>query len=351
MFVNFTSVSAGKSNHVLPFSIDGDDYLYLPGKRSMVYRIRESHLRGENPLLTPHQHIRLPSDSSGAFRNADFVQVGQRRFLATTHTRGCQIHEWRGSRFVLHQKISFSDSGRVSPKYVQIGSYSFLVFPFYSKTEEAAVYYWNKDEDRFVVFSRLPVKGGQNVEHIVVGNRHCLGFPLRSWDPETFGLSSKIFCWSGSHFVHHQTLPDGNKRAFSMISYAVGSLTYLVVAYHYDRLLKSHTKAYSDIYVWDSSQQKFTLIRSFPTPVATELDAFKIGNQQYLTVANFGTDNTNPVASTIYRVEGPELTVHQEIQAIRIYEMKSFSHRDKTFLAISTEDESHPTSIYRWQSP
>ncbi|XP_065827357.1 uncharacterized protein [Oscarella lobularis] len=40
VFVNFTSVSAGKSYHVLPFSIDGDDYLYLPGKRSMVYRIR-----------------------------------------------------------------------------------------------------------------------------------------------------------------------------------------------------------------------------------------------------------------------------------------------------------------------
>ena len=350
VFVNFTSVSAEKSFHVLPFSIDGNDYLYLPGKRSMVYQIRESHLRGENPLLAPHQHIRLPSDSSQAL-GAEFMKIGRRRFLSTTHNRGCEIREWRGSRFLLHQNIVFAFAEKVSPKYVQISSYSFLILPFYYDTaEEAAVYYWNKDKDKFDLFDRLPVTGGHNVAHIVVGNRHCLGFPRRAYDLEE-GLNSKIFCWSGSHFVHHQTLLDRDKRAFSMISYSVGSLTYLVVAYHYDRLLESHTKAYSDIYVWNSWQQKFTLIHSFPTPVATHLDAFKIGNQQYLTVANLGTDNTNPVASTIYRVEGPELTVHQEIQAIRIYEMKSFSHRNKTFLAIATADESHPTSIYRWQSP
>eukprot|EP00118_Oscarella_pearsei_P017313 m.170780 g.170780 ORF g.170780 m.170780 type:complete len:414 (+) comp39046_c0_seq30:187-1428(+) len=352
VFVRWTQIQAGCSRGVVPFSIDGKDYLYVPScsaSSSVVYQVRESVSRSPfvNPLLSDFQHIYLPSSHKAA--GAEFIKIGHRHFLATSYIRGSRIHEWNAkqSRFVLFQDVSFKGNvWHYGAKHVHIDQRHFLIFPFFTPYHLSEVHYWNGTQ--FAFYDKLPVSA--DVNHFAIGKEHYIGFASRSWGASFPHLTPKIFKWTGDHFVLHQTFTDKAKRAFSMTTYTVGSLTYLAVSYHnFKTSTINNYNTTSNIYVWNTKVHQFVRVQSFPTIGAAEIIAFKIGKQQYLSVANLGNANI-AVKSVIYRVTGPELIVHQELLTLRALQLQAFHHKGHVYLAVSTTT-ADPTIIYQWQSP
>ena len=146
-------------------------------------------------------------------------------------------------------------------------------------------------------------------------------------------------------FVEYQRNPTN--AAVDWEAFTLGTENYLAVANLYDG---STYNTDSVIYRWNGSQ--FTEIQAISTNGACNWEAFTIGTETYLAVANFYNNSTHNTDSRVYRWNGSQFMEVQAISTNGAHYWEAFSVGTDTYLAVANHHDDSTynidSSIYRW---
>ncbi|MCB8950820.1 MAG: right-handed parallel beta-helix repeat-containing protein [Ardenticatenales bacterium] len=147
------------------------------------------------------------------------------------------------------------------------------------------------------------------------------------------------------NFQQIQNIPT--HRAWDWEAFTIGGDTYLAVANSSDDV---SVNINSYIYRWNGSA--FIETQAIPTNSAYDWEAFTIGGDTYLALANLHNGITYHIDSRIYRWNGSAFVEVQAIPTVGAFDWESFTIGSDTYLAVASHhnDSSYNADsyIYRW---
>eukprot|EP00808_Paulinella_micropora_P008377 g45207.t1 len=227
----------------------------------------------------------------------------------------------------------------------QIGNVTYLIVANHYDGStwllNSVLYRFNEGEPAspLIQVQTIPTKGAQDWEAFQLGNVTYL-IVANYYDGSTYLVNSVLYRFDqrqpASPLVQVQTIPT--KCAQDWKAFQIGGVTYLLVANHYDG------SAYvmdSVLYRFDQGQPASLLVQvqNIPTKSAYDWEAFQIGSVTYLLVANHYDGSTKLVNSVLYRFDQGQsaspLVQVQNIQTKGAFEWEVFQMGNVTYLLVA----------------
>ena len=340
------------------FAVDGEDYLVIPQLAQDIAG-QPAYMNGGNSdvdalvfrwtdgAFVEHQRLAVPGGE-----DAEFFQIGERRFLATASLRSGRgpydlnahstLFEFKQHRFEPLQ--SFPTFAAKQWKHFSIEGRHFLALaqgvvaegPPAVHPTLSCIYEWNGSE--FVLFQTVPSAWGYNWEFFELDGHRFLGYAdhveatrLLKWNGNGFepfqdlapkgGRSlcffkadgqawlalanligdSFLFRWDGAQFVTHQHLCGPGAREFAWV--ATGTSGYLIqVNFLRGERSAPQTALHSRVYRMRAGQ--LDVFEEFATFGAPDVCAFEIAGERLVAVANsLSADVRFRTDSVVYRLQ------------------------------------------------
>lgn len=237
------------------------------------------------------------------------------------------VYKWDGSNFVQHQVIP--TSGAIDWESFQINGTTYIAVAFHVKTAyiqetESIIYEWNANDEEFVVLQSITTQSAWDWESFEIDGIKYLAVANRSNQGQTT-LDSRIYKWNGSNFSEYQSILTHGATAWE--SFVIDGEMYLMVV--------NSEGSVSVIYKWNVIENRFELFQEVATNSPIDVESFQINGATYLYVlpaANPGVGSD----SIIYKWNGSDFSEFQTLENIRGWELESFHHNGRMYLAIST---------------
>jgi len=313
----------------------------------------EIHLLGlvKGAILQPIQS--LPTHSALAVKA--FV-VNQQHYLAvanfyngSSHQIASDIYRFNNNpsqpQYILDHSLSSSGAYDVEP--FKMGNDTFLAL-INHVGGNSKIFKWDAGQNKFLEFQSLPTFGGTDAEHFEFNGEHYLAIANLWLGTPT--LESAIFKWNGTTFVKHQGIPTTG--AFRWKAFQIGNDAFLALA-SYAAYYGGNANTLSRVF--KKIGNDFVPIQDIPTLNAYDWEAFSIGNDHYLAVANYGSgeivgsgDNQvdRRATSSIYRWNGSQFQEFQPIATNGATSWKHFEVNGTHYLILSSDEQF--SYIYRW---
>jgi hypothetical protein len=147
-------------------------------------------------------------------------------------------------------------------------------------------------------------------------------------------------------FVYKQGIPTEGGADFE--AFEIGGQPYLAVANANDG---SNVNIDSKIYWWDAGDS-FAIFQLIPTSQASDWEYFEMGGESYLAVANLSDGSTTNIDSKIYKWSGASFMESQSIPTSGAIDWEYFEIGTESYLAVANEHSDYnyniESRIYRW---
>jgi formylglycine-generating enzyme required for sulfatase activity len=177
------------------------------------------------------------------------------------------------------------------------------------------------------------------LEYFETGGSHYLAV-ANQYNGSSYNIDSVIYKFDGTQFLQIQAIPTTG--AYDWESFKIGNIQYLVVANSRDG--SNFDNLTSIIYQFDGSQ--FNEIQSIATNMATGWESFVIGSDTYLALSNYRTSASYFVDSSIYKWNGTQFTQIQTIATGGAIGFESFTIGLDIFLAVANNQAD--CALYKW---
>ncbi|MBT9549100.1 MAG: S8 family serine peptidase [Candidatus Sericytochromatia bacterium] len=313
----------------------------------------EIHLLGlvKGTILQPIQS--LPTHSALAVKA---FTINQQHYLAvanfyngSSHQIASDIYRFNNNpnqpQYLLDHSLSSSGAYDVEP--FKIGNDTFLAL-INHVGGNSKIFKWDAGQNKFLEFQSLPTFGGTDAEHFEFNGEHYLAIANLWLGTPT--LESAIFKWNGTTFVKHQGI--STTGAFRWKAFQIGNNAFLALA-SYAAYYGGNPNTLSRVF--KKIGNDFVPIQDIPTLNAYDWEAFSIGNDHYLAVANYGSgeiissgDNQvdRRATSSIYRWNGSQFQEFQPIATNGATSWKHFEVNGTHYLILSSDEQF--SYIYRW---
>jgi len=201
---------------------------------------------------------------------------------------------------------------------------------------ESPIYSYNDLKGDFEVTQEIQTKCAVDIEHFTIGDKDFL--MVVNWsDGYSIIIDSVLLRYNTSSmsFEEHQRIETDAARGCTHY-FTMGDTHYLAIAHVYDHLDTSYQST-SVVLFYNTSSDMFELFQGFATQGAHDWEHFTMNGTHYLAVANHRNAATFNVASVIYRyndASGLFETV-QLLPTVGGYEWEYFRIGNKDFLAIA----------------
>ena len=339
------------------FSVAGVDYLVIPQLAEDVPG-QDAYMNAGNSDIDAlvfkwsagrfeaHQRLRVPGGE-----DAEFFQIGNRRFLATASLRtGSGPYDLNATSTLFEMKHGRFESLQTFETYAakQWKHFGFEGRHFLALAQGVVVegppaehaclsciYEWNGSG--FVLFQTVPSAWGYNWVYFELGGQRYLGYAdhveptrLLKWNGSSFVAfqdlapkggralcyfeadgeawlalanligESSLFRWNGDAFVRHQRLCGPGAREFAWIE--SGSSGYLVQA-NFLRGERTAPQTALQSCIYRMQDKNLEVIAEFPTFGAPDVCAFIIDGERLVAVANsLSADVRFRTDSVVYRL-------------------------------------------------
>lgn len=257
--------------------INGDIYLGISNRREGDdFSVDSEVFKWDGSLFNYFQSIATVTGS-----DMEFFELNGERYLAVANASGgfSKLYQWNGSQFVPVQDLR---SGLNALKHIEFNGQHFL-FGSGDSTLTPVAYRWNGSLFQAIQSGDLLNIGfTEHVDAFQIGTTLYAVFGVTttstSSSPHT---NSRILQWTGSRFVHTQTIPT--VRAQGVEAFEMNGETYLAIANHGPI---NDNQADSTIYKWNGSQ--FNSIQSVATRSGHSWKHFHSEGVDYLALAEGG---------------------------------------------------------------
>ncbi|XP_041464132.1 adhesion G-protein coupled receptor V1-like [Lytechinus variegatus] len=202
------------------------------------------------------------------------------------------------------------------------------------------------------VIQDISTVGASDVEFFNLGSDTYLAISqLRSNNGQTLS-NSVIYLWNGVSFTQSSLFSSNGASAVD--SFSINGNQYLAVANYYDSSLASY-EIMSVVYEWQGGN--LVQVQQISTQGATDIQAFTVGSNAYLAVANSRNDVGNTEIDSVWRKRiyqwsslTSQFVLHQSIPTQGIQSLRVFITQpdDVTHLALANADG--PSSVYTWNT-
>lgn len=167
---------------------------------------------------------------------------------------------------------------------------------------------------------------------------------LDGGNSDTFSL---IYRWDGNQFKLFQKLSSHGGRDFSF--FKIGNENYLALANLRSGSGPYNVDTYSTVYRWDG--HKFSSVQDFETFAAQEWTPFKLNNKTFLAIANYAKmENGKPnfdINSNLYRWDGNQFELFQSFPTHAAFTWNFFQLDNQYYLAVANGSGT-TSDIYKW---
>ncbi|MBT9548352.1 MAG: S8 family serine peptidase [Candidatus Sericytochromatia bacterium] len=323
-----------------------------PGIKNVLIQLAGSSVTLEEAIevlaLPPLQEVQSLT-THAALGSASFA-IDNQRYLAfanyyngTSHSITSDIYRWQNSQFMPFQALPSLGAYDVEPFQIGNDAYLALINNYDGASGnhllDSQIHKWNGTQ--FELLQSLTTEGATDAEHFVINGEHYLAV-THFWNrgPD---LTSVIYKWNGSQFVQYQSIPTTG--GFRWKAFQIGNESFLALA-SYAAYYGGNANTTSHIFKWNGAQ--FVNFQAIPTVNAYDWEAFSIGNQHFLAVANFGTNIANQTGtSVIYRWSGSQFEPFQNITTSKATDWEYFEVNDVPHLIVASYEQA--SRIYRWE--
>lgn len=172
----------------------------------------------------------------------------------------------------------------------------------------------------------------------------------RSKTRSTSSRTSAMYKWINGKFMLYQTLPSDAAHSFK--SFKIGQQFFLAVANYGAAMDGSST--ISTIFRWNMERQKFRVFQQLQTWTATDIEFFDIKGTKFIAVVNYAKGNSLFATSIIYRWNR-KIRRFQKVQQLKTTgarDMTAFQVLDYQFLIVSQAFNGRTTlldsDVYIW---
>ncbi|TRZ00568.1 hypothetical protein DNTS_022952 [Danionella cerebrum] len=195
----------------------------------------------------------------------------------------------------------------------------------------SGIYKWT--DGRFKRYQNISTYDAQAWQYFTVGKKKFLVVAncrsKEAGDPE----QSVIYKWSSKKlkFIPYQTLNTYSARDWE--AFNIGGETFLAVANH--RQGERNHNIDSVIYKWNQDQQYFEVNQTIRTAGAYDWEFFTIGPYHFLVVANTFNGKSTVIDSIIYIWLGGTFQPYQSITTYGAIDWEVFQIENRVFLAVA----------------
>ena len=228
--------------------------------------------------------------------------------------------------------------GSIDHEHFRIGDADFLVEAnFYngSTYETTSVVYWfNGASASFEIYQAIETRGARGVESFTIGNRTFLAFAHEVHHGSYF-VNSTIWCYNNATAIFEWFQDLATIGARDWTYFDIGDLYFLAVANH--RMDMSSYHVQSAVYKFDHAKDTFELFQEIDTVGAFHWEHFAIDGENFLVVANHYNGTSYDVNSVVYRYNHvvAEFQLFQELPSKGAADFEHFRLGDADFLALA----------------
>ncbi|XP_029652131.1 thrombospondin-type laminin G domain and EAR repeat-containing protein-like [Octopus sinensis] len=156
--------------------------------------------------------------------------------------------------------------------------------------------------------------------------------------------SSAVYKWSNDKLILYQKLPTDAAHSFK--SFKMDNQFFLAVANYGASMNGSATS--STIFRWSAKRKKFRIFQILRTWTATDIEYFNIRGKKFIAVANYAKGNSLHTTSVIYRWNRKlrKFEKYQLLKTIGARDITAFSVQDYQFLIISHAFDGRSTLLH-----
>ena len=249
----------------------------------------------------------------------------------------------------MHRFQKYQDlptKGAIVVEQFSINGSLFLAFAnFYGDTEgrntDSFIYKLNDSTGKFFLYQTIDTTGARDIEYFMISDKHYLAVANRL-NGTTHQLNSVIYQWNGHEFVSLQNIATNSATSFNF--FKILQELFLAVT--------NYGGMNSVIYKWKDNQfEKFQEIGTERT--GHESTAFVINNETFLAFANYdNSQQGHAVHSTVFKWSGNSFVKLQSLQTYGAIDVKSFNINGDTFLAFANywdgSNYNIDSFIYKW---
>jgi Tol biopolymer transport system component len=305
------------------------------------------------PLPTqPVQSFGSVQTLAGNPQSSKFFTIGADSYLAVVNggtNDTSKIYKWTGTAFTEIQQLS--THGTKSSDVFTIGSDTYLVMPnsFDGSSTNLPwdIYKWNGSQ---FAGTNHPITEHEvfDAKHFIIGTDHYLAIAVYH-DGTSHNTNSKIYKWDGTSF-QSVGLTISTHGAGSIEAFKIGADTYLAVANGYNG---STHNTNSEIFKWNGSN--FTSIQGLATFGGSDTRYFKVGADDYLAFASSyqeGVPHRDNLSSRVYKWNGSTFGIFEGFTANSGNNFEFLQVNNENYLTLTsngTDSTQNVSSmVYKW---
>jgi len=200
----------------------------------------------------------------------------------------------------------------------------------------------NPDSSKLVAIQSIPTNGASDWDAFTVGGETYLVL-ANFLNNSSFNIDSKLYRFvptnpDSGKLVAIQAIPTNGAQDWE--AFAVGGETYLTVANHYNESSYSINSTLYRFVPANPDASKLVAIQAIPTNGALSWEAFAVGGETYLAVANIYDGSSYNINSTLYRFvptnpDASKLVAIQPVPTNGGVGSNAFTFGGETYLAIA----------------
>ena len=282
-------------------------------------------------------------DTTGAYGMEHF-QIGDKDFLAVANQQvgtspfvNSSVFRYNTATAAFELLQDVPTMGARDWKHFRIGGLDFLVVAnMHSDTAykvKSVVYLYDDGTETFEAFQEINTSGAFDWEHISIGDADFLAV-ANNRNGSSYLEKSAVYRFNNvsSEFELFQQIDSAGATDFEHFS--VGNTDFLALANFRDA---DTTSVASVLYRYNGTAQKFEFFQEFATHGAMDFEHFRIGDVDFLAVANHYKDESFNVKSVVYRYdESAEMfRSFREVETVAARDWQHFRIGDSHFLSIA----------------
>lgn len=263
-----------------------------------------------------------------------------------TSGMGSMLMKYNSRMFVPYQLLYATDAAYL--EFFEIDNEneteSFLcIISYYSETSydiESQLFKWDKEKELFNLHQGIATFGATYAKHFTHNREHFLVVANTFSDNEGYQINSSVLKWTGSMFIHYQSLPIGGAAAVDVLVTPRGT----AFAALGSRFLDNSKQ--SDIHIYQfNKQSEFELFQTLTGSKISAICSFLKDGEYFFIVTNTMSDVHKTV---VYMPQFMQFVKFQELNSDNlISSCDTVEYRGVTYLALSFYDQG-TAAIYQW---
>ena len=282
----------------------------------------------------------------------DFVAVANYR-NGTDNLVKSPVYRYSAAAASFELFQEFDTAGALDWEHFRIGNADFIAvanfrIDMYTHIINSTIFRYNETTSKFDVFQHIATRGARQWNHFQIGGMHLLAVANFRHNYGNEDAPSAVYRYNNTTTTF-ELFQDGIGLggAYDVEHFQIGDADFLAVAY---RSNGGDFTIKSVVYQYNATASLFESFQEFDTSGGSDWEYFRVGDGDFIAIANERVNSLRTVISVIYRYNATAASfqVFQEILTESAFQWEHFRIGESDFLACAASSTAYNSVVYRY---